>query len=132
MSEQILYNKEVVKRFKNPKFSGEIKNPDAIGEIINPKCGDMVKIFLKIKNNKIESIKFQTFGCAAAIASSDALCEIAKGQTLDNALEIKIDDVVKKLNGLPEQKIHCSLLGTGGLKMAIESYQKKKISPHKH
>ena len=120
------YNKEVTKRFLKPKFSGEIKNPDAIGETMNNKCGDKMRIFLKIddKTKKIKDIKFQTMGCAAAIASSDALCELAKGKSLKEAGKISNEKIVKKLKGLPSIKVHCSVLGTSTLKKAIENFEK--------
>ncbi len=119
------YNKEVMKRFLHPKNSGIIENPDAIGETMNDKCGDMMKIFLKIKDNKIMNIKFQTMGCAAAIASSDALCELVKGKTIDEVKKINNKLIIKKLKGLPNIKLHCSVLGTSTLKKAIEDYEKK-------
>jgi len=122
------YSKEVMKRFKNPKFAGEMKNADAVGEVGNPTCGDVMKIFIKVKKNSkdiIKDISFQTFGCVAAIAASDALCELAKGKTLDKALKINRKDIVKKLKGLPSLKFHCSVLGEEALQKAIENYQKK-------
>ena len=123
------YSKEVMKRFKNPKFAKKMRNPDAVGEVGNAKCGDVMKIFLKIKKNKeeiIQDISFQTFGCVAAISSSDALCELAKGKTLDQALKITRKDIVKKLKGLPSLKFHCSVLGEEALQKAIKDYKKKK------
>ncbi len=120
------YNKEVMKRFLHPKNSGEIKVPDAVGETMNDNCGDTMKIFLKIKDNKIKDIKFQTMGCAAAIASSDALCELAKGKSLDDAKKITNKQIIKKLKGLPNIKLHCSVLGTSTLKKAIDNYDWKK------
>jgi len=121
------YNKEVMKHFLKPKFSGEIADADAVGETMNDNCGDMMKIFLKIdkKNNKIKDIKFQTMGCAAAIASSDALCELAKGKNLVEAGKIDNKEIIKKLKGLPTIKLHCSVLGTSTLKKAIWNYEKK-------
>ena len=119
------YNKEVMKRFLNPKFSGEIKNPDVIGETMNDKCGDKMRVFLKIEDNKIKDIKFQTLGCAAAIASSDALCELAKGKTLKQAEKINKKDILKKLKSLPTLKVHCSVLGEKTLHKAIEKYEKE-------
>ncbi len=119
------YNKEVMKRFLNPKFSGEIKNPDAVGEIMNEQCGDVMKIFLKIEKEKIKDIKFKTMGCAAAIASSDALCDIAKGRRLEDAKKITEKEIIKKLKGLPSIKLHCSVLGTKALKNAIDNFNKK-------
>jgi NifU-like protein involved in Fe-S cluster formation len=122
------YNKEVMKRFLNPKFSGEIENPDAVGRTDNDSCGDMMEISLKIdkNNNKIKDIKFQTLGCAAAIASSDVLCELAKGKTLDKAKKINNKLIIKELKGLPMIKLHCSVLGANTLKKAIEDYEDRK------
>tara|TARA_Y100000310_G_C20476132_1_gene712515 strand:+ start:101 stop:493 length:393 start_codon:yes stop_codon:yes gene_type:complete len=120
------YNKSVMKHFLKPKFSGEIKNPDAIGRVDNDSCGDLMEIYLKIKDNKIKDIKFQTMGCAAAIASSDILCELAKGKTLEQAKKIDNRLIIKKLHGLPTIKLHCSVLGAKTLKKAIEDYEKKE------
>ncbi|MDD5193113.1 MAG: iron-sulfur cluster assembly scaffold protein [Candidatus Nanoarchaeia archaeon] len=133
MAEQFnAYTKEVLKRFTNPKHFGEIKNPDGVGQVGNPVCGDVMKIYLKIdkKTEKIKDIKFQTFGCVSAIASSDALCELAKGKTISEAKKITNKAIVDKLEGLPSIKIHCSVLGANGLKKAIEDYEFKtgKIS----
>jgi len=121
------YNKEVMKHFLKPKFSGKIKNPDTIGRINNDLCGDLMEVYLKIdkKKNKIKDIKFQTLGCAAAIASSDVLCELAKGKTLEQAKKINNKMIIKKLKGLPSIKLHCSVLGERTLKKAIEDYEKK-------
>ena len=126
------YTKEVLKRFTDPQNFGEIKNPDGVGEVGNPQCGDMMKIYLKIDKNKIKDIKFQTFGCVSAIASSDALCEIAKGKTIEQAKKINNKEIISKLKGLPVIKVHCSVLGAAGLKKAILDYeakQGKKIDP---
>ena len=120
------YNREVMKRFTNPKHMGEIKNPDAVGEVGNMKCGDVMKIYLRVNNNKIQDIKFQTFGCIAAIASSDALCEVAKGKTIEQAKKINNKEIVKALGNLPSIKLHCSVLGASALKAAIEDYEKRK------
>lgn len=119
------YSKEVMKHFTSPKHMGEIKNPDSVGELGNMKCGDVMRIYLKIKDNKIKDIKFQTFGCVAAIASSDVLCELAKGKTIEQAKKITNKDIIKRLEGLPNIKLHCSVLGAGALKKAIGSYEKK-------
>jgi nitrogen fixation NifU-like protein len=121
-----MYSKETINRFKNPRFGGEMKNPDAVGQVGNMKCGDVMKIFLKIENNIIKDIRFQTFGCIAAIASSDAMCELAKGKTIEEAMNIKYNDILDKLGEIPKQKIHCSVLGTQALKKAIENYKKKQ------
>jgi len=127
------YSKEVLKRFTDPKNFGEIENPDAVGQVGNPKCGDIMRITMKVKNDKIEDIKFQTFGCVSAIAASDALCELAKGKTINDAKKINNKDIIDKLEGLPVIKIHCSVLGAQGLKKAIENFEEKKsgIKPKK-
>ena len=119
------YNKSVMKHFLKPKFSGKIKNPDAVGRTDNDNCGDLMEIYLKVKNNKIKDIKFQTMGCAAAIASSDVLCELAKGKTLKQAKKIDNKLIIKKLHGLPNIKLHCSVLGAKTLKKAITNYENK-------
>ncbi len=121
-----MYNKKVLKSFENPKFAGEIKNADAIGQVGNMKCGDVMKIFLKIdkKTNIIKDIKFKTYGCIAAIATSNAMCKLAKGKTLEQASKISAKDIVKELGELPAIKFHCSILGTEALKKAIEDYNK--------
>lgn len=121
------YNKEVMKRFLKPKHSGKMKNPDVVGRIRNDMCGDLMEIYLKIdeKNNKIKDIKFRTMGCAAAIACSDILCEMAHGKTLSEAKKIKSKQIIKKLHGLPSIKLHCSVLGERTLKKAIDDYKKK-------
>ena len=121
------YTKKVTRHFLNPKNAGKIKNPDAIGRLSNDGCGDVMEISLKIdkKTEKIKNIKFQTLGCPAAIATSDVLCEMAKGKTLKQAENISDKDIVKKLDGLPMIKLHCSVLGSRTLKDAIEKYKKK-------
>jgi len=123
-----MYSKETIKRFQKPKFVGEMKDADAIGQEGNIKCGDIMKIFLKIdpKTEKIKDIKFQTYGCVAAIAASDAMCELAKGKTLEKAGNISYDQIVKKLGNLPAIKVHCSVLGTKALKNAIKNYEERK------
>lgn len=123
-----MYSKETLDRFKNPKFVGEMKDADAIGQEGNVRCGDIMKIFLKIDEEKdiIKDIKFQTYGCVAAISASDAMCEIAEGKKLDDALKISSKDIVKKLGDLPRVKVHCSVLGTKALKNAIENYKERK------
>jgi nitrogen fixation NifU-like protein len=120
-----MYSKKVVERFQNPKFAGEISDADAVGEEGNPRCGDVMRIYLKIKKNKIKDIKFQTFGCIAAIACSDALCELAKGKTLAQAKKITNNDIINKLGMLPVIKVHCSVLGRQALLEAIKNYEKK-------
>ncbi len=127
-----MYSKKILSIFQKPKFAGEIKNPDAVGEVGNLQCGDIMRIYLKIKNNRIEDIKFSTYGCVAAIASSDVLCSLAKGKTLKEAEEITSRDIIKKMGEVPQIKIHCSVLAQDALKKAIENYKsKKKIEPSK-
>ncbi|MBW2965877.1 iron-sulfur cluster assembly scaffold protein [Candidatus Woesearchaeota archaeon] len=123
-----MYSKKVLNRFQNPKFTGEIKNADAVGEVGNVKCGDIMRVYLKIEDNKIKDIKFKTYGCVAAIASTDYLCEIVKGKTLEQAKKITSKDVVKKMGNVPAVKLHCSVLAQNALKKAIEEYKKEKKS----
>ncbi|MFA5174386.1 MAG: Fe-S cluster assembly scaffold protein NifU [Candidatus Pacearchaeota archaeon] len=119
------YNKKVLELFRNPKNMGEMKNPDAIGEVGNPRCGDIMKVFLKIDENKIKDIKFQTMGCIAAIATSSMTTELAKGKTLEEAKKITNKDVAKALGDLPPIKMHCSNLAADALRKAIENYEGK-------
>jgi nitrogen fixation NifU-like protein len=123
------YTQKVINHFKKPHNQGIIKNADAVGEAGNPVCGDVMKIYLKIgKNTKkeeiIKEVKFQTLGCAAAIAVSSALTDLVKGITLKEALKISKDQIVKNLGGLPAPKIHCSMLGVEALHEAIKNYTK--------
>jgi nitrogen fixation NifU-like protein len=124
-----MYSKKVLKIFQNPKFAGEIKNADAVGEVGGMKCGDIMRIYLKIdrKTKKIKDIKFKTYGCIAAISASDAMCKLVKGKTLKQALKISAKDIVKELGGeLPAIKFHCSVLGTEALKKAVGNYYKNE------
>ncbi len=128
------YTEKVKEHFFNPKnvlkTESEVrtfeKTADAIGMVGSPVCGDMMKVWIKVKNNTITDIKWQTFGCASAIASTSVMSEMAKGMTLSQAAKIKPADIVKKLGSLPAQKIHCSVLGDQALRAAIESYLEKK------
>ncbi len=125
------YNKKVMKLFMNPKNMGEIKDADGIGKVGNPVCGDIMWVYIKVGKNKskkeiIKNIKFKTFGCAAAIATSSMITQVAKGKTLEEAKKIKYKDVVKSLGGLPPVKIHCSYLATEALNKSIENYKSKK------
>jgi nitrogen fixation NifU-like protein len=119
-----------MEHFKNPRNMGEMKDADSYGEVGNPTCGDLMTIFIKVKeeNGKeiIEDISFQTFGCAAAIATSSMVTELAKGKTLDEAMEITRGDVAENLDGLPPIKMHCSNLAADGLHDAIKKYREKK------
>ena len=120
------YSKKLMKHFKDPKFVKRLKNPNAVGEVGNIRCGDIMKLELVIQDNKIKDIGFQTFGCPAAVASSDVVCELAKGKTLEKAKKIEKDDIIKKLGGMPPIKIHCSILGIEALRKAIKNYEDKK------
>ena len=120
------YSKKVLEHFKNPRNVGEIEDADAVGTVGNPVCGDMMELSLKIKDDMIEDIKFRTFGCASAIATTSMLTEIVKGKTLKEAEDLTWDDVVEGLEGLPPIKVHCSLLAVDGLKKALYEYYRSK------
>jgi nitrogen fixation NifU-like protein len=113
--------------FANPRNVGEIKNADGIGEVGNPICGDMMTFYIKVKNNKIEDVKFKTFGCGAAIAVSSMVSEMALGKTLEEVMSFTNADVAKALGGLPQNKMHCSNLGADALHKAVENYNSKQI-----
>lgn len=126
-----LYNEDVMDHFMNPRNVGILKNPDGVGETGNPTCGDIMKMYIKIGKNKngeeyIEDIKFQTFGCGAAVASSSKTTEMMKGKTLKEAMALTNGEVAKELGGLPEVKMHCSNLAANALHSAIEDYKSKK------
>jgi nitrogen fixation NifU-like protein len=121
-----VYSQKVIDLFMNPKNVGRIDDADGVGEVGNPVCGDVMKIYLKIKDDRIVDVKFETFGCAAAIATSSMVTEMVKGKTLDEALKVTNKDVAEALDGLPPQKLHCSLLAEEGIKAAIEDYLAKK------
>lgn len=125
------YSKKVLENFYNPKNMGKLKNPDGIGKVGNPTCGDIMYVYIKVGKNKsgetiLKDIKFKTFGCAAAIASSSITTQIAKGKTLKEAEKLTMKEIAKKLNGLPPIKMHCSEMAIKGLKNAIEDYKKKE------
>ena len=115
-----------MEHFRNPRNMGEIPDADGVGTVGNPICGDMMKIFIKVKDNRLEDVKFKTFGCGAAIATSSMITELAKGKTIDEAMKITRSDVADALEGLPPIKMHCSNLAADGLRAAIEDYLKKK------
>ncbi|MBW6464058.1 MAG: Fe-S cluster assembly scaffold protein NifU [Dethiobacteria bacterium] len=121
-----MYNEKVVDHFSNPRNVGELENPDAVGETGSFKCGDTMTLYLKVQNDRIEDVSFQTFGCGAAIASSSMLTEMVKGKTLDEAMKITNQDVADELGGLPPLKLHCSNLAADALHDAIEKYRKKQ------
>ena len=121
-----MYSKQVMDHFTNPRNVGEIENPSGIGEVGNPKCGDIMKIYLDIDEDKIiRDIKFKTFGCGSAIASSSMSTEMIKGKSIDDALELSNKAVVEALDGLPTHQIHCSVLAEQAIKAAIYDYAKK-------
>jgi len=121
----LTYSEKVLKHFRHPKNMGEIKNPDGVATVGNPVCGDIMKLYIKVKNKKIKDIKFQTLGCAAAISISSVLTTMVKGKSLKQAQQIKNEQIIKSLGGLPTTKIHCSLLAVKVLKKAIKNYEKK-------
>jgi nitrogen fixation protein NifU and related proteins len=133
------YNKKVMENFMHPKNMGEIKNPDGVGKVGNPVCGDIMWIYIKVSkdkkgNEKISDIKFKTFGCAAAIATSSMITQFAKGKTFKEAQKISMKDIADELGGLPNIKMHCSHLAITGLKKAMLDYKEKNkhlISPSK-
>ena len=118
-----MYSKTVMDHFRNPRNVGVIDNADGVGEIGNPLCGDMMSIYLKVENEHIKDIKFQTFGCGAAIAVSSMLTEIAKGKSIEEAKHITNKQVAEALEGLPKNKLHCSNLGADALQAAIKDYE---------
>ena len=120
------YSEKVMDHFQNPRNVGEIKDADGVGEIGNPTCGDMMTFYVKVKDNKLEDVKFKTFGCGAAIAVSSMVSEMAKGKTIDEAMKITNASVAQELGGLPPNKMHCSNLGADALHRAIEDYKKKQ------
>ena len=115
-----------MEHFINPKNVGEIVNPDGYGKVGNPVCGDLMEIFIKVKDEKITDIKFKTFGCGSAIATSSMVTEMAKGMHINEAVKISRKDIANELNGLPPQKMHCSNLAADALKAAIKDYKNKK------
>ncbi len=122
----MIYSKTVMEHFRNPRNVGTIENADGVGEVGNPICGDMMTIYLKIKDDRIEDIKFQTFGCGSAIAVSSMLTELTGGKSIEEAKKITNKDVAKALEGLPKNKMHCSNLGADALQLAIKDYENRK------
>ncbi len=120
-----MYNDKVMDHFFHPRNVGEIENPDGKGEIGNPVCGDVMRITIRVKDGIIEDIKFKTFGCGAAIATSSMVTEMVKGLTLDKAMEVSNRTVAEALGGLPLQKMHCSNLAADALHKAIDDYRQK-------
>lgn len=121
-----MYNERVMQAFQNPQNVGEVENYNAIGTVGNENCGDIMQITMLIEDGIIKDAKFKTFGCAAAVASSSTATAMIIGKTIDEALKIKNSDVIESLEGLPPQKIHCSVLAEEAIKLAIEDYYSKQ------
>ena len=121
-----MYSEIVMDHFTNPRNTGVIENADGVGEVGNPQCGDMMTFYIKVKDNRLEEVKFQTFGCVAAIAVSSMVSEMAKGKDLEEAKKITNKQVAEVLGGLPPNKMHCSNLGAEALTLAIKNYQDKQ------
>lgn len=122
----MIYSEKVMDHFANPRNVGEIEDADGIGEVGNAKCGDIMKMYLKINDGVIEDVKFKTFGCGSAIATSSMATELIKGKKLEDALKLTNKAVVEALDGLPPAKIHCSVLAEQAMKAAIADYYKKQ------
>lgn len=121
----MIYSETTLECFKDPKHVGKFEDADGFGEEGNMKCGDAMVISIKVKDDRIEDIKFQTYGCVAAVASTEMLCRMAKGKTLDEAENITAKDIAKELGDLPPIKFHCSIMGYKALKNAVQDYRKK-------
>jgi len=122
---QVGYSQKVMEHFMDPKNVGIIENPDGYGKVGNPVCGDLMEMFISVKDDIISDIKFRTFGCGSAIATSSMVTEMAKGMNIDEAMKITRNDVANELDGLPPKKMHCSNLAADALKEAIKDYKKK-------
>lgn len=120
-----MYSEKVMDHFKNPRNVGEIDNPDGVGEVGNPQCGDIMKIYLKVEDDIIKDVKFKTYGCGSAIASSSMATEMIKGKSIKEAVELTNMAVVEALDGLPPVKVHCSVLAEDAIKSALYDYAKK-------
>ena len=127
-----LYTETVMDHFMNPRNVGEMENADGVGEVGNAKCGDIMKMYLKIENNVITDVKFETFGCGSAIASSSMATEMIKGKTVEEALAVTNKQVVEALGGLPAHKLHCSVLAEESIKSAVKDYYDKNGIEYDH
>ena len=123
-----MYSDKVMEHFANPRNVGEIPDADGVGKVGNPTCGDVMWLYIKVKNNIITDIKFKTFGCGAAIATSSMITELARGKTIEEAKKISRQDVADSLDGLPPVKMHCSNLASDALREAIKNYEAKKAA----
>lgn len=124
--EMFQYSDKVMEHFKNPHNVGQIGNPDGVGKVGNPVCGDLMEIQIRVKDDRLEDVKFRTFGCGAAVATSSMVTDMAIGKTLDEAMKITRADVADELGGLPPVKMHCSNLAADALHAAIEDYRSKQ------
>ena len=127
-----LYTETVMDHFTHPRNVGEIPDADGVGEVGNAKCGDIMNMYLKIKDNRIEDAKFETFGCGSAIASSSMATELIKGKTIEEALAVTNKQVVDALGGLPAYKLHCSVLAEESIKAAVKNYYDRNNIPYDH
>ncbi len=127
-----LYTETVMDHFMNPRNVGEIPDADGVGEVGNAKCGDIMKMYLKIRNNVIEDVKFETFGCGSAIAASSMATEMVKGKTIEDALAVTNKQVVDALGGLPAHKLHCSVLAEESIKAAVKDYYDRNGIEYDH
>ena len=127
-----LYTETVMDHFTHPRNVGEIPDADGVGEVGNAKCGDIMKMYLKIMDDRIEDVKFETFGCGSAIASSSMATELIKGKTVDEALAVTNKQVVDALGGLPAYKLHCSVLAEESIKAAVKNYYDRNNIPYDH
>jgi nitrogen fixation NifU-like protein len=125
MSEFGWYTDKVVDHYQNPRNMGEIEEPDGVGVVGNPTCGDMMQIQIKVQDDRIAEVKFKTFGCGAAIATTSVATELIRGKTIDEALQVTNKDVMEILGGLPPIKVHCSLLAEEAIKAAVDDYRSK-------
>ena len=127
-----LYTETVMEHFTHPRNVGEIPDANGVGEVGNAKCGDIMKMYLKIKDDRIEDVKFETFGCGSAIASSSMATELIKGKTIEEALAVTNKQVVDALGGLPAYKLHCSVLAEESIKAAVKNYYDRNNIPYDH
>lgn len=125
MSYSMFYNEKVLEHFLNPRNVGEIPDADGVGTIGDPTCGDYLRVFIRVKDGRLVDVKFKLYGCPAAIGTSSVTTELARGKTLEEAYQIAEEDIIKALGGLPDQKIHCSVLGPAALRLAILDYVSK-------
>jgi nitrogen fixation NifU-like protein len=121
-----MYNEKVLKIFEEPTNAGLLKGANGVGKVGNVRCGDIMKVYIKVEHDKIVDAKFKTFGCVSAIASSNVACDMIKGKHIDDALKVTNQDVLKELGGLPTQKVHCSVLAQEAIAAAVADYKKNK------